>query len=137
MLTGPSTVSSRAEDTTLNWKMHKGLMRSLQKTGCSHVLDVYCEGLTHQKGCLQKTQSLLISKLVLHLSYDSCTVLLNFSRNLFHVLSPILQYEAAWRAGNWDFSFFIPYSSWSSTRTRSYCLFNENLHRFIISVYSY
>jgi ataxia telangiectasia mutated family protein len=54
VLTGPSTVSSRAEDTTLNWKMHKGLMRSLQKTGCSHVLDVYCEGLTHQKGCLQQ-----------------------------------------------------------------------------------
>lgn len=54
VLTGPSTVSSRAEDTMLNWKMHKGLMRSLQKTGCSHVLDVYCEGLSHQKGCLQQ-----------------------------------------------------------------------------------
>ncbi|OQU86537.1 serine/threonine-protein kinase ATM isoform X2 [Sorghum bicolor] len=99
VLTGPSTVSSRAEDTTLNWKMHKGLMRSLQKTGCSHVLDVYCEGLTHQKGCLQQDAEFID-----------------------------IQYEAAWRAGNWDFSFFIPYSSSSSTRTRSYCLFNENLH---------
>lgn len=47
-------MSSKAEDKMLNWKMHKGLMRSLQKTGCSHVLDVYCEGLTHQKGCLQQ-----------------------------------------------------------------------------------
>ncbi|ONM30715.1 ataxia-telangiectasia mutated [Zea mays] len=99
VLTGPSTVSSRAEDTMLNWKMHKGLMRSLQKTGCSHVLDVYCEGLSHQKGCLQQDAEFID-----------------------------IQYEAAWRAGNWDFSFFVPYSSWSSTRSRSSCLFNENLH---------
>ncbi|ONM30702.1 ataxia-telangiectasia mutated [Zea mays] len=108
VLTGPSTVSSRAEDTMLNWKMHKGLMRSLQKTGCSHVLDVYCEGLSHQKGCLQQDAEFID-----------------------------IQYEAAWRAGNWDFSFFVPYSSWSSTRSRSSCLFNENLHRLIISIYSY
>ena len=52
LMTGPSAF--RAEDKMLNWKMHKGLMRSLQKTGCSHVLDVYCEGLTHQKGSLQQ-----------------------------------------------------------------------------------
>ena len=52
LMTGPSAI--RAEDKMLNWKMHKGLMRSLQKTGCSHVLDVYCEGLTHQKGSLQQ-----------------------------------------------------------------------------------
>ncbi|XP_062191304.1 serine/threonine-protein kinase ATM isoform X2 [Phragmites australis] len=99
VLTAPSVVSSKAEDKMLNWKMHKGLMRSLQKTGCSHVLDVYCEGLTHQKGCLQQDAEFID-----------------------------IQYEAAWRAGNWDFSFFIPYSSCSSTRTRSYSLFNENLH---------
>ncbi|KAL6847730.1 hypothetical protein ACP4OV_021858 [Aristida adscensionis] len=99
VLTGPSVVPSKAEDKMLSWKMHKGLMRSLQKTGCSHVLDVYCEGLTHQKGCLQQDAEFID-----------------------------IQYEAAWRAGNWDFSFFIPHSSRSSTRTRSYCLFNENVH---------
>ncbi|KAK3160101.1 hypothetical protein QOZ80_1BG0055200 [Eleusine coracana subsp. coracana] len=99
VLTGPSVVSPRAEDKMLNWKMHKGLMRSLQKTGCSHVLDVYCEGLTHQTECFQQDAEFVD-----------------------------IQYEAAWRAGNWDFSFFVPYSSRSSARTRSYCLFNENLH---------
>ncbi|TVU22297.1 hypothetical protein EJB05_31982 [Eragrostis curvula] len=98
-VTGPSFVSHKTEEKMLNWKMHKGLMRSLQKTGCSHVLDAYCEGLTRQKGCLQQDAEFVD-----------------------------IQYEAAWRAGNWDFSFFIPYSSRSSARTRSYCLFNENLH---------
>jgi ataxia telangiectasia mutated family protein len=52
VLTGSSAF--RPEDKMVNCKMHKGLMRSLQKTGCSHVLDVYCEGLTHQKGSLQQ-----------------------------------------------------------------------------------
>ncbi|KAF8657076.1 hypothetical protein HU200_060414 [Digitaria exilis] len=103
VLTGPSAF--RAEDKMLNWKMHKGLMRSLQKTGCSHVLNVYCEGLTHQKGSLQQDAEFID-----------------------------IQYEAAWRAGNWDFSFFIPYSSHSSTRTQSYCLFNENLHSCLRSL---
>nr|XP_034595825.1 serine/threonine-protein kinase ATM isoform X4 [Setaria viridis] len=103
VLTGSS--ASRAEDKMLNCKMHKGLMRSLQKTGCSHVLDVYCEGLTHLKGSLQQDAEFID-----------------------------IQYEAAWRAGNWDFSFFIPYSSRSSTRTQSYCLFNENLHSCLRSL---
>lgn len=53
VLTGPS-VSSKAEENLLNWKMHKGLMRSLQKTGCSHVLDIYSQGLTNQKACFQQ-----------------------------------------------------------------------------------
>ncbi|VAH09133.1 unnamed protein product [Triticum turgidum subsp. durum] len=98
VLTGPS-VSSKAEENLLNWKMHKGLMRSLQKTGCSHVLDIYSQGLTNQKACLQQDSEFVD-----------------------------IQYEAAWRAGNWDFSFFVPYSSQPSSRSRDYCLFNENLH---------
>ncbi|KAF6991028.1 hypothetical protein CFC21_008158 [Triticum aestivum] len=98
VLTGPS-VSSKAEENLLNWKMHKGLMRSLQKTGCSHVLDIYSQGLTNQKACLQQDSEFVD-----------------------------IQYEAAWRAGNWDFSFFVPYSSQLSSRSRDYCLFNENLH---------
>uniref|UniRef100_A0A0E0JD53 Serine/threonine-protein kinase ATM n=1 Tax=Oryza punctata TaxID=4537 RepID=A0A0E0JD53_ORYPU len=99
-LTGPSDVPSKAEEKMLNWQMHKGLMRSLQKTGCSHVLDVYCQGLSNQKSCLQQDSEFID-----------------------------IQYEAAWRAGNWDFSFFVPYSSQPSTRSQSYCLFNGNLHR--------
>ncbi|KAG8053690.1 hypothetical protein GUJ93_ZPchr0001g32148 [Zizania palustris] len=98
-LTGPCILPSKAEENILNWKMHKGLMRSLQKTGCSHVLDVYCQGLNNQKSCLQQDSEFID-----------------------------IQYEAAWRAGNWDFSFFIPYSSPPSTSSQSYCLFNENLH---------
>uniref|UniRef100_A0ACD5TS08 Uncharacterized protein n=1 Tax=Avena sativa TaxID=4498 RepID=A0ACD5TS08_AVESA len=99
MLTGPSDVSSKAQEKTLNWKTHKGLMRSLQKTGCSHVLDFYSQGLTNQNACLQQDSEFID-----------------------------IQYEAAWRAGNWDFSFFIPYSSQASSRSRNYCLFNESLH---------
>uniref|UniRef100_A0A0D3EIP8 Serine/threonine-protein kinase ATM n=1 Tax=Oryza barthii TaxID=65489 RepID=A0A0D3EIP8_9ORYZ len=98
-LTVPSDVPSKAEEKMLNWQMHKGLMRSLQKTGCSHVLDVYCQGLSNQKSCLQQDSEFID-----------------------------IQYEAAWRAGNWDFSFFIPYSSQPSTHSQSYCLFNGNLH---------
>uniref|UniRef100_A0A0D9UVU8 Serine/threonine-protein kinase ATM n=1 Tax=Leersia perrieri TaxID=77586 RepID=A0A0D9UVU8_9ORYZ len=98
-LPGPSDMPSKSEEKMPNWQMHKGLMRSLQKTGCSHVLDVYCQGLSNQKSCLQQDSEFID-----------------------------IQYEAAWRAGNWDFSYFVPYSSQPSTRSRSYCLFNENLH---------
>uniref|UniRef100_J3KVN7 Serine/threonine-protein kinase ATM n=1 Tax=Oryza brachyantha TaxID=4533 RepID=J3KVN7_ORYBR len=97
-LTGPSDAPSKAEKKMLNWQMHKGLMRSLQKTGCSHVLDVYCQGLSSQKSCLQDSEFIDI------------------------------QYETAWRAGNWDFSFLAPYSSQPSTLSQSYCLFNQSLH---------
>lgn len=41
------------EDKMSNWKCYKGLMRSLQKTGCTHVLDTYGQGLTSQIGYLQ------------------------------------------------------------------------------------
>lgn len=45
--------SSHATEGRSCWKSYKGLMRSLQKTGCTHVLDVYCQGLTISNGCLQ------------------------------------------------------------------------------------
>lgn len=41
--------SSREMKETGVWKLHKGLMRSLQQIGCSHLLDVYFQGLTNQK----------------------------------------------------------------------------------------
>ncbi|CAL5444633.1 unnamed protein product [Camellia sinensis] len=56
-------------------KPYKGLIRSLQQMGSTHVLDLYCQGLTSRKGQFE---------------HD-----LEFTE---------LQYEAAWRAGNWDFS---------------------------------
>lgn len=34
-------------------KPYRGLIRSLQKIGCSHLLDVYCQGLTSQRGQFQ------------------------------------------------------------------------------------
>ncbi|KAM0937513.1 putative non-specific serine/threonine protein kinase [Dioscorea sansibarensis] len=35
------------------WKPYMGLMRSLNKIGCSHALDFYCQGLLSQKGQFQ------------------------------------------------------------------------------------
>ncbi|PIA61953.1 hypothetical protein AQUCO_00200149v1 [Aquilegia coerulea] len=73
---GSSHISfSNLIDEMRHKKSYKGLVRSLQQTGCTHVLDMYCQGLISQKGKFQQ---------------DS-----EFTE---------LQYEAAWRAGNWDFS---------------------------------
>lgn len=46
--------SSRIEDEIVHKKPYKGLIRSLQQIGCTHVLDVYCQGLTSQKGQFQR-----------------------------------------------------------------------------------
>ncbi|KAL2525476.1 Non-specific serine/threonine protein kinase [Abeliophyllum distichum] len=45
---------SRIEDEMMHKKPYKGLIRSLQQIGSSHVLDVYCQGLTSQKGQFQR-----------------------------------------------------------------------------------
>lgn len=34
-------------------KPYKGVVRSLQQIGCTHVLDLYCQGLTYRKDHLQ------------------------------------------------------------------------------------
>ncbi|XP_020591737.1 serine/threonine-protein kinase ATM [Phalaenopsis equestris] len=84
---------------TINWKYCKGLMKSLQNIGTSHVLDVYSQGLMAN---------------VKHIELDS-----EFTE---------LQYEAAWRAGNWDFSFVsTEFSPCSRQYSRRVC-FNESLH---------
>ncbi|PIN15510.1 Non-specific serine/threonine protein kinase [Handroanthus impetiginosus] len=81
-------------------KPYKGLIRSLQQIGCTHVLDVYCQGLTSQRGRFQ---------------HD-----IEFME---------LQYEAAWRAGNWDFSPLYSGADASvSCQYRNGHHFNENLH---------
>ncbi|KAK4479331.1 hypothetical protein RD792_014843 [Penstemon davidsonii] len=91
---------SRTEHDMTQKKPYKGLIRSLQQIGCTHVLDVYCQGLASQRGRFQ---------------HD-----LEFTE---------LQYEAAWRAGNWD---FCPlYSGTDSSVSYRYVdghHFNENLH---------
>ncbi|CAB4280796.1 unnamed protein product [Prunus armeniaca] len=81
-------------------KPYKGLIRSLQQTGCMHVLDLYCQGLTTRKG---------------HFHHD-----LEFTE---------LQYEAAWRTANWDFSLLhVGNNSISSSMHIKSDHFNENLH---------
>ncbi|KAH6798041.1 Serine/Threonine-kinase ATM-like protein [Perilla frutescens var. hirtella] len=91
---------SKTKHGVMQKKPYKGLIRSLQKIGCSHLLDVYCQGLTSQKGRFQ---------------HD-----LEFTE---------LQYEAAWRVGNWD---FCPLYSGADSLVSYECSdgqhFNENLH---------
>lgn len=44
---------SSSEINRPDWDLYKGLVRSLQKTGCTHMLDMYCRGLTSQKDFFQ------------------------------------------------------------------------------------
>ncbi|XP_057442948.1 serine/threonine-protein kinase ATM [Lotus japonicus] len=78
---------------------YKGLIRSLQQIGCTHALDMYCEGLTSNNKELRHDRE--------------------FAE---------LQYESAWRAGNWDFSLPCAGASFPSTQNIKYLNFNENLH---------
>ncbi|KAJ1418257.1 PIK-related kinase [Sesbania bispinosa] len=78
---------------------YKGLIRSLQQIGCTHVLDMYCQGLTSRKEDLRHDRE--------------------FAE---------LQYESAWRAGNWDFSLPCVGASFPPTQNIKYDHFNENLH---------
>ncbi|XP_059644264.1 serine/threonine-protein kinase ATM [Cornus florida] len=89
-----------SEDKIKQRKPYKGLIRSLQQIGCTHLLDLYCEGLTSRKDRLE---------------HD-----LEFTE---------LQYEAAWRAGNWDFSsLYVEANSCASSQNIRSDHFNENLH---------
>lgn len=44
---------SALEDASGHWKPYKGVIRSLQKIGCAHVLDLYCQGLTFRDDHVQ------------------------------------------------------------------------------------
>ncbi|XP_048590826.1 serine/threonine-protein kinase ATM isoform X1 [Brassica napus] len=77
----------------------KGLIRSLQQTGCMHVLDLYCRGLTSREGSFQ---------------YDPEFI--------------ELQYEAAWRAGKWDFSLLYPQTHSPPMQHVKNNNYHENLH---------
>lgn len=67
-----SCTSSLAEGNMGDWKYYKGLMRSLQKTGCTHVLDVYCQGLTNQKGCFQRDSEFTDLQVSLSFAWNIC-----------------------------------------------------------------
>ncbi|KAM7277000.1 hypothetical protein ACFE04_018866 [Oxalis oulophora] len=85
-------------DTQMRYrKPYKGIIRSLQQIGCTHVLNLYCQGLASWKGEFQHDPE--------------------FSE---------LQYEAAWRSGQWDFS-YVEANSSAYQHTNTYH-FNENLH---------
>ncbi|KAK6920707.1 Phosphatidylinositol 3-/4-kinase, catalytic domain [Dillenia turbinata] len=91
---------SASGDRTRQRMPFKGLIRSLQRIGCTHLLDTYCHGLTSKEGQFQ---------------HDS-----EFTE---------LQYEAAWRAGNWDFSLLYLGSDFlTQIQHLESGHFNENLH---------
>lgn len=48
-----SSSSSKPEDEMKQRKPHKGLIKSLQQIGCTHMLDMYCQGLMYKKGRFQ------------------------------------------------------------------------------------
>ncbi|KAK1369709.1 hypothetical protein POM88_035801 [Heracleum sosnowskyi] len=68
------------EDEMTIRKPYKGLIRSLQQLGCTHVLDLYSQGLTSRKGRFQHD-----------FKFTELQVL--FETNI-----------SAWSAGNWDIS---------------------------------
>lgn len=138
----------KLEDEITQRKPYKGLIRSLQQIGCMHVLDLYCHGLTSRKGQFQHDQEftelqvcLLFSIFlpcckgmitdVYHLCLSGLTSnsMQTFSSSSFLFVN-CLQYEAAWRAGNWDFSLlYVGANSPSSSQHIKNDHFNENLHR--------
>ncbi|KAI3807033.1 hypothetical protein L1987_22953 [Smallanthus sonchifolius] len=96
----PSLSSSKSEDEMRQRKPHKGLIKSLQQIGCTHVLDMYSQGLMYRKGRIQDD--------------------VEFNE---------LQFEAAWRAGNWDFSVLdMGSNSPKSTQQIRHNNFNQKLH---------
>ncbi|XP_050221682.1 serine/threonine-protein kinase ATM isoform X2 [Mercurialis annua] len=90
--------AATSEEEIRHRKPYKGLIRSLQQIGCTHVLDLYCQGLASQKRQVQ---------------HD-----VEFTE---------LQYEAAWRTGKWDFSLFVIGSNSPRQNVNTEC-FNEKLH---------
>lgn len=48
---------------------------------------------------------------------------------MLYIFYQYLQYEAAWRAGNWDFSLLVHGGSSSSGQNVKSDRFNENLYR--------
>ncbi|XP_071734165.1 serine/threonine-protein kinase ATM [Rutidosis leptorrhynchoides] len=96
----PFSSSSKSKDEMRQRKPHKGVIKSLQQIGCTHVLDMYSQGLMYRKGRIQD---------------DS-----EFNE---------LQFEAAWRAGNWDFSvLYAASNSPNSSQQIRHDHFNQRLH---------
>ncbi|KAI4341398.1 hypothetical protein MLD38_026128 [Melastoma candidum] len=95
-LTPASTLAS--DNVPSLGKPYKGLIRALQRNGCTHLLDLYFHGLTSCEGYFQSDEELAE-----------------------------LEYEAAWRAGNWDFSLLSRHTSFPTSQHLKSDQFNENL----------
>lgn len=89
---------STSENVEKYMRSYKGLIRSLQQVGCTHMLDLYCRGLTCED----------------HFQHD-------------HEFTE-LQYEAAWRVGNWEFSSICVNEDFLTRDHYKSDHFNENLH---------
>ncbi|KAG6545650.1 hypothetical protein Mapa_012835 [Marchantia paleacea] len=86
------------------WQLNKGLMKSLQQKGCSHVLDMYSSGVSQQE--------------------DGISMDAEFKE---------IQFEEAWRTGKWDYGVAVPISLKKTYDVTSHggLSFHENLHRCI------
>lgn len=128
---------SASEEEMRQRKPYKGLIRSLQQIGCTHVLDLYCQGLTYRKDQFHydlEFNELQVSYLFIWTVLFSLTVqlfvlcLIRYPYCFQNLLGICLQYEAAWRAGNWDLSLhFVGANSPSRPDIKS-DHFNEKLH---------
>ncbi|BBN18785.1 serine-protein kinase ATM [Marchantia polymorpha subsp. ruderalis] len=83
------------------WQLNKGLMKSLQQKGCSHVLDMYSSGVSQQE--------------------DGISMDAEFKE---------IQFEEAWRTGKWDYGVAVPISLKKTFDVTSHggLSFHENLH---------
>ncbi|CAI0398621.1 unnamed protein product, partial [Linum tenue] len=109
-------------------KPYKGLIRSLQQMGCTHVLDIYCQGLTSRKDQLQHDLEFTELQVEIYLMHIVRVFSQLCSSELGCVMFICPKYEAAWRAGNWDFSFLSLAPNSASYQLVKNDNFHQNLH---------
>lgn len=89
---------SKIKNDVMHKKPYKGLIRSLQKVGCSHLLDVYCQGLTSQRGRFQHDLEFIELQVWFNLFFDHSITL-----SLVHNLSFFVHYLSSMKLlGVWE-----------------------------------